>query len=30
MKKLIEVVKIVGKCVICKEELRKFENEMGA
>jgi len=30
MRKLIEVVRIVGKCVMSKEELKKFEREMGA
>lgn len=30
MKKLFEVVVIVGRCLVNKEELRKFEEEMGA
>lgn len=30
MKKLLEVVSIVVKCVVSKEELKRFENEMGA
>ena len=30
MRKLLEVVRIVGKCVTSKEELMKFEREMGA
>lgn len=30
MRKLMNVVRIVGKCVMSKEELMKFEREMGA
>ena len=30
MKKVYEVLVIVVKCVVCKEELIKFEREMGA
>ena len=30
MRKLIEVVRIVGKCVMSKDELMKFEKQMGA
>jgi hypothetical protein len=30
MRKVLEVVRIIGKCVTSKEELRKFELEMGA
>ena len=30
MKKLFEVVRIMGKCILSKEELIKFEQEMGA
>ena len=30
MKKVLEVVRIIGKCVTSKEELKKFEREMGA
>jgi len=30
MKKLLEVVTIIGRCVMSKEELKKFEREMEA
>lgn len=30
MKKLIEVLVVTVKCVMSKEELKKFEQEMGA
>jgi hypothetical protein len=30
MRKLLAVVRIVAKCVTSKEELMKFEQEMGA
>jgi hypothetical protein len=30
MKKVLEVLVIVGRCVTNKEELRKFEEKMGA
>lgn len=30
MKKLIEVVRVIGKCVMSKEELMKFEKGMRA
>lgn len=30
MKKLIEVVVVVGKCLINKDELKRFEEQMGA
>lgn len=30
MKKLINVVRSVGRCVLSKEELMKLEKEMGA
>jgi hypothetical protein len=30
MKKLLEVVVLIGKCVTNKEELRRLEEEMGA
>ena len=30
MKKVLEVVRVIAKCVTNKEELRKFEQEMEA
>ena len=29
MKKVYELIRIIGKCVTSKEELRRFEEEMG-
>lgn len=30
MKKVLEVVRVIAKCITSKEELRKFEEEMRA